>query len=112
MKKWFGVWLGAAVCAGLCVLAAVFLRGWLCAAVIVLAVMAWTVFLVRFGMLRYSISDSEIVISGGLLFRYSRRIERSEILSQTRLYAGRQLICTVVRTAGSTDILFCSLSEN
>ncbi len=112
MKYRLCVWIGAAIFSVVCAAAALFLRGWLCAAVITAAAAVGIVFLVRFCLLKYEISDTVIVISGGLLFKYSKKIERSAILSQSRLYAGRYPICTVIRTAGSTNILFCFLSWN
>lgn len=112
MKKWLCVWLGAAFCAVLCAAAAVFLHGWLLEMFIIAAAAVWVVFLARFCLLKYEISDSAIMISGGLFFKYSKKIERLSILSQSRLYVGRRLICTVIRTAGRAYVLFCSLPEN
>lgn len=112
MKKWICVWIVSALGVVVCTAAVLFLNGWLCVSAIAAVLALWAVFLVRFGLLKYRISDSFITVSGGLFFKYSRTIKRSAILSQSGLYMGKQLICTVIRTAGNTEVLFCSLSED
>lgn len=109
MKKWLIIWLGAAVCAAICAAAAFFSCGWLRLIIILVSAEAWLFFLVRFCLVKYRFSDSEIVISGGAFFKYSKTVKRSSVLSESRLYLGRLLVCTIIRTPKSTHILFCSL---
>lgn len=100
----FSAMIFAVICA-----AALLTRGWLCAVIILSAVTAWIIFLVRFILLKYNISDAEITITGGLFFKHTITIKRSAILSQSRLYLSDHLICTIVRTAGKTAVLFCDI---
>lgn len=112
IKKRIVVWIAAAGCAVICAAAAIFTRGWLCAVIITAAVMAWIVFAVRFTALRYEFSRSAVTISAGLIFKRTTTVKRSAILSQSRLYLSGHLICTIVRTAGKTVVLFCEIPRD
>lgn len=111
MKMRFCVYASAFLAVLICVAALIFLHFWLGIAICIAAAAAWAVFFVRFLLLRYEISESEIKITGGIFFKYKRTVKRAAILSRSRIYAGRRLICTVIRTAGSKIILFCELPE-
>lgn len=112
MKKWLCVWIGS-VLAALLITAAVLLTHGVLEIILCIAVTAaWGALFLRFLSIRYRFGSSEITITSGFLFRYEITIKRSEILSQSRSYLGRHLICTVIRTAGKRAVLFCELCGN
>ena len=78
---------------------------------VICAVLPVTVLLIRYLTLCYDISEEEISINIGLIFRSTIIIKRSAILSVSRLYLGHRLICTIVRTAGKTAVLFCDIPD-
>lgn len=111
MKKTSCLWLLGGIFAVLSAAALIFLRGRLGTAALIAAAAVTAFLAARFAALRYEMTDPAIKISGGLIFKRVKLIERAAILSVSRVYLGRLLIFTVVRTAGSTDLLFCSLPE-
>lgn len=112
MKKWFCVYASAALAALICAAAVIFLRGWIRMALCLAAAAVWVVLFVRFCLIRYEFSDSEIKISGGLLFKYRKTIKREALISVSRLFVGDKLICTIIRTAGDFAVLFCKLTDD
>lgn len=109
MKKWLCVWLGTALAAVLMTAAVLFLFGALEAVICAVIAAAWGALFLRFLSINYHIGGDEIRISGGVFIRSELTVKRSEILSQSRLYLGKYLICTIVRTAGKRAVLFCEI---
>ena len=111
MKNNTFVWIVSVICAALFASALIFTRGALRVILCTAAAAGWMVLFLRFCTLRYHISDDEIRVNIGLFFHSRITVKRSAILSQSRLYFGRHLICTIVRTAGETVILFCEIPD-
>ncbi len=111
IKKGLYFGIVSAVFAALSAAALIFTRGvpriLLCAA----AAVSWTVFFIRFRTLKYRITPDEIITEIGFFIRSRKIIKRSAILSFSRVYIGKRLMCSVVRTPAKTAVLFCDIPE-
>lgn len=112
MKNRFCVYLSAVLAVLICIAALILLPFWLGTAVGIAAAVTWMALFIRFCTLRYDFSDSEIVISGGWLFKYRKTVKRSSILSVSRVSLVKIPAFTVIRTAADTVILFCELKRS
>ena len=109
MKKWLCIWISAALAGILIAAAALFSWGVLGIILGVGIAAMWGVLFLRFLSIRYRFDDDKIIIRRGVIVRAELTIKRSDILSLSRLYLGRYLICTIVRTAGNRAVLFCEI---
>lgn len=109
MKKWLIVRIGAALAAIMIIAAALLLRGVIVIVLCVIICAGWGLLLGRFLSIKYHIDGENIRISSGVFIRSELNVKRSEILSQSCLYLGKDLICTIVRTAGKMAVLFCEI---
>lgn len=112
MKMRFCVYFSAVLAVLICTAALIFLRFWLGIAVCIAAVVTWVVLFVRFCTLKYEFSDSELMITGGWLFKYKKSVKRSSILSTSRVFVVKIPVFSVIRTASDTVILFCEPEWN
>ena len=111
MKKNLIIGLFSGFCAVLFAAALLLTRGALRIVLCSITIAAWTTLFMRFRTLKYCISEDEIGIKIGIFFRSEITLKRAAILSQSRYRIGRYLICTIVRTAGKTAVLFCEIPE-
>lgn len=111
IKKWLYFGIVSAVFAALFAAALIFTRSVLRIALCTAAAAAWTAFFIRFCTLKYQITSDEIITEIGFFIRSRKIIKRSAILSCSRVYVGKHLMCTVVRTAAKTAVLFCDIPD-
>lgn len=109
MKMRFCVYFSAIFAALICVTALIFLRLWLGLAVCAAVIAVWAALFVRFLTVGYDFSDSELVITGGWLFKYKKTVKRSSVISVSRFTVAKIPVFTMLRTAADTVILFCEL---
>lgn len=111
MKKWLCIWISAFLTGLAATAAALLLRGALGVVLCAGIAAAWGALFLRFRSISYRFDIDRIIITCGVIVRSELTIKRSDILSQSRLYLGRHLICTVVRTAGKKAVLFCDIPD-
>ncbi|MDE7231200.1 MAG: hypothetical protein K2N56_12030 [Oscillospiraceae bacterium] len=112
MKKNLIIWIFSGFCAALFATALILTHGALKIVLCFITAAAWMAFFIRFRTLEYRITDDGIGIRIGIFFRSEITLKRAAILSQSRYCLGKYLICTIVRTAGKTTVLFCEIPEN
>lgn len=111
IKKWLYFRIVSAIFALLTAAALIFTRGALRIILCSAAVLAWTAFFIRFRTLKYHITSDEIITQIGFFIRSRKIIKRSAILSYSRVYVGKHLMCTIIRTPAKTAVLFCDIPE-
>lgn len=76
---------------------------------IIAGIFAETAAILHFWSIKYAASESYFVIESGIFFKKTKKIPLEKILLKTRYSFGKAVFLTIIRTAGSFEIIFGEL---